>query len=125
MKHNGFTLLEVIVAFTIMAVMMASLLQAFGTGLRNLDRAQDYAVATMQARSVLEQVGSVIPLQAGEYDGELDNGSKWHVVVEARAADERRPGQTVELIDYVVDVAVTWQDERRVTLRTLRLALRQ
>lgn len=125
MKHNGFTLLEILVAFTIMAVMLTTLLQAFGTGLRNLDRAQDYAIATMQARSVLEQVGSLIPLQPGEYDGELDNGSRWHVVVAARIADAPGLGQAVDLIDYVVDVAVTWQDERRVTLRTLRLALRQ
>ncbi len=125
MKQNGFTLLEVLVAFTIMAVMLASLLQAFGGGLRNLDRAQDYAVATMQARSVLTQVGSVIPLQPGTYDGELDNGSRWQVVVEERAADAPRLGEAVELVDYVVDVAVTWQEERSVTLRTLRLALRQ
>ena len=125
MKQNGFTLLEVLVAFTIMAVMLATLMQAFGGGLRNLDRAQDYAVATMQARSVLEQVGSLIPLEPGEYDGELDNGSRWRVVVEERASDRSGLGEAVDLIDYLVDVSVTWQDERAVTLRTLRLALRQ
>jgi general secretion pathway protein I len=125
MKKNGFTLLEVLVALTIMAVMLATLLRAFGSGMRSLDTAQNYAVAAMQARSVLDQVGPVIPLQPGEYDGELDNGSKWRVVVTARDAAASGFDRAAAPVDYIVDVAITWQDGRALDLRTLRLGTAQ
>ncbi len=56
-RARGFTLLEVIVAFTILSVALIGLLQAFATGMRGLGAAQASATAVMHARSKLDEIG--------------------------------------------------------------------
>lgn len=125
MKQNGFTLIEVLVAFTIMAVALVALMQAFSSGLLNLDTAQRYVTATLQARSALDQIGPVIALEAGEHGGELGNGSKWRAVVEPQGTSASGFDEAPRLQPYNVAVTVTWRGEQAVTLRTLRLANEQ
>lgn len=83
-RQRGFTLLEALVAFAIMAVAFTALLQAFGTGLGGLDRAERQALAALQARSKLAEVGILIPLEVGRSEGELPEGGRWSVEIEAR-----------------------------------------
>ena len=56
-SRGGFTLLEVLIAFAILAVAMTALMQAFSQGLRGLEVAEDYATAIMLARSKMAEVG--------------------------------------------------------------------
>ena len=78
-RARGFTLLEVIVAFTILSVALIGLLQAFATGMRGLGAAQASATAVMHARSKLDEIGEVIPLEDSEVSGEYDDGYRWEV----------------------------------------------
>ncbi len=122
-KQNGFTLIEVMVAFTIMALGLAALLQAFSSGLRNIGVAESYAVAAMEARSKLAEIGQVIDLEAGQSGGDLDSGGTWRAVVEPY--ETGTPGVEevgVQLKAFSVAVTVTWDEGRELTLRSLRLA---
>ncbi|HHH38638.1 MAG TPA: type II secretion system protein, partial [Sedimenticola sp.] len=67
--ERGFTLLEVMVAFTIMALSTAVLLQAFGGGVHLLGNANAQSRAASLARSQLARVGREWPLSEGEYHG--------------------------------------------------------
>ena len=48
---SGFTLIEILVAFAILALTLTALLQVFTSGLRNVDAADRHLMATMLARS--------------------------------------------------------------------------
>jgi len=122
-EPNGFTLIEVLVAFTIMALMLGALLQTFATGLRSQQVAESYVTAALQARSKAAEIGQVIPIETGEHSGELDNGFQWRAVVEPYepATPEGVPGGP-RLSGYEVEVTVSWKGARAVSLRTLRLA---
>jgi general secretion pathway protein I len=122
-KANGFTLVEILVAFAIMALMLGALLQTFGAGLRSLGLAESYANAALYARSKAAEIGQTIPLETGEHSGDLDNGFRWRAVIEPYdpATVEGILGGP-RLAGFAVEVTVSWEDERAVSLRTLRLA---
>ena len=120
-RPRGFTLLEIIVAFTILSVALVGLIQAFGTGLRGLGAAQTSAATVMLARSKLEEVGLTIPLEDGESSGETEDGYRWRVsIVEVEGLDlDDALGSIV--IPYRVEVAVTGERGGALTLTTIRL----
>lgn len=119
-RDRGFTLLEVIVAFTILAFAMTALVQAFSSGLRGLSVAEASTAAVMHARAKLEEVGSVIPVQEGEASGTYDDGFDWRVVVTPFDVGEDRDFGS-GLIAYLVEVTVAAPGAPEITLRGLRL----
>ncbi len=138
-RSGGFTLLEVLVAFTILAVALGALLQAFSTGLRGLGAAEAHANAVSHARSKLDEVGALIPLeegvQSGAFDsdafdsgafdsGAFDEGYRWTVSIQPYEPSEAAEWGDLSVVPYDVTVTVAWGRESSVTLRTLRLAPR-
>ncbi len=122
-RARGFTLLEVIVAFTILSVALIGLLQAFATGMRGLGAAQASATAVMHARSKLDEIGEVIALEDGELSGEYDDGYRWEVRISGIEDADGAP----EALALAFDVEVTISGARGNTfiLNTLRLGTEQ
>jgi general secretion pathway protein I len=120
-RARGFTLLEIIVAFTILAVALVSLLQAFGTGLRGLSAAQASAGAVMIARSKLEEVGLTIPLRDGESSGETDQGYEWRVSISRIEDPDLAEVFTSFVVPYRVEVSVKGANGGAEKLVTMRL----
>jgi len=123
-KSRGFTLLEVLVAFTILAVALVALLRAFSSGLRGLDAAETASIAAQHARSKLAEIGSAIPLEPGAEEGAFDDGFQWRVVIEPQELGDATAVEVVPLLPYAIDVTVTGPRGGEVTLRSLRLAPR-
>lgn len=124
-RRGGFTLLEVLIAFTILAVALVALLRAFSSGLRGLDAAEAGATALQHARSKIEEVGTVIPLEAGEYGGEFEDGTRWSIVIRPHETGTGAAVETMALVPYEVEVTASRERGGKVTLRSLRLAPRQ
>lgn len=119
---RGFTLIEVLIAFTILALGLVAAMESFSTGLTSLGTLGDYRLASMQARSKLEEVGITIPLEPGEVSGEFDEGNRWLVTV---TPYEREPMPAIEDFSgnlYEVRVEISWGDQRAYALETLRFA---
>lgn len=124
-RSKGFTLLEVIIAFTILAIAMSALLQVFGTGLKGLRTAEGYTLAVMHARSKMSELGTLIPLQDGEQSGEFDDGFRWSVSILPHAPPAGSDWSVLKVQAYDVEVTVSWDESRTITVRTLRLAYQQ
>ncbi len=120
-RRCGFTLLEILVAVTILAVALVALMRAFATGLMGIGLAEARVIAVAHARAKLEEVGSVIALEPGELDGEWDDGYRWHVSIDPYELELGEAGAGAALAPYTVEVTVSWDDARDVTLTTLRL----
>jgi general secretion pathway protein I len=75
-KQTGFSLLEVLVAFVVLALVLGVLMQIFSGGIRNTNRATHHQEAILLAKSKLASVGIEIPLQLGEITGSF--GKRYH-----------------------------------------------
>ncbi len=122
-REAGFTLLEVLVAFTIFALSFTAILQLFTGSLRNGEVADRALVALGHAESLLARAGVEQPLAEGERRGELPGGMAWTESI-ARYSDPQMAGALAPagMQPYSVTVTVTWGDNARdITLTTLRL----
>ncbi|HET6518572.1 MAG TPA: prepilin-type N-terminal cleavage/methylation domain-containing protein [Geminicoccaceae bacterium] len=118
----GFTLIEVLIAFVILALALGALLPGFSTGLRGLDTADDYATAALLAESRLAAVGREEPLEEGTTAGEFDDRFRWRLDVTALPGAD--PDGVLPVLPYGVVLTVSWDardDERSVVIETLRL----
>ena len=101
-RARGFTLLEVMLAFTILAVAMGLLLGMLSRGLGQVRQSQDETEATLYAQSLLDQVGVIDAVQAGQQVGEFDNG-RYRYRLETTEIDDPSPAPV--LPPTVVDAA--------------------
>ena len=123
-RQAGYTLVEVLVAFVILALALTVLLRIFSGGLRNVSVSSDYATATLIAESRLAATGIDVPLRPGESSGSEGERFEWTVSVQDY---EPWPGyrSAANGVDaFRVDVKVEWphgDNTRRVALSTIRL----
>jgi len=123
-RQSGYSLIEVLVAFSILAMALTVLLKIFSAGLRNVDAASEYAQAVSIADAELAVPGVLEPLQPGITEGEEDGGYYW-----VRDVSEFRPVNRPDYVDtpvlpYLISVEVTWsagRGERTVRLETIRI----
>lgn len=86
--ERGFTLIEVLVAFTIAAIMLLALMEGTSRGMRSIAAAEARLDLLAHAENALALVGAEIPLEPGVYGGrEADHG--WRV--EITLADDPVP----------------------------------
>jgi general secretion pathway protein I len=118
-RAQGFTLLEVLVALIVFALVVGILAQILRTGLRQSATSETTATATLLARSQLARVGTELPIEVGSVEGEAD-GMHWRTAITLAAP----PKEQSELAGYRVEVTVAWGDDQaqqEVTLTTLRI----
>ena len=124
-RRDGFTLLELMVALALLALLMAPAFQSLSAALDRLGRGRVAAEALVLAQSTLDRVGNDIPVGEDEVRGRTGDGFTW--VVQTAPYGGPRPG-TGWLTGYVVQVTVAWMDRRtlrQVQLNTVKLALRR
>ena len=124
---RGFTLLEVLVSFVILAAASALLLGMLSGGLRQVTRARSDTEASLYAQSTLDQLGIDAPLEPGVQEGEYGDG-RYRYRLEVAKMDDPAPvpdtgllppppagGPTAQL--YRVLLEVRWGDAPTQRLR--------
>jgi type II secretory pathway pseudopilin PulG len=130
----GFSLLEILVAFTVFSLVTATVMQIFSSGVNGATVAQKYAKAAQYAESKLATVGVEEALKEGAKDGKFDDDFRWRI--EVKRFDDPAPREQqsidfdknhfVQLFEVVATVSFTTDDnqERSVVLSTLQLGPR-
>lgn len=112
---RGFSLLEVIVAFSVLALAMGAGMALLSQSMLNVGVARDYVQAVALAESLLAEA-DVVETRSRSERG-TSSGLDWRLEVAEQPAEEAHP-----LRSYLVTVEVQAADGRRVSLRSLRLA---
>jgi len=90
-RQRGFTLLEVMLAFVVLAVALGLLLGMLSRGLKQVTQSQAETEAALHAQSLLDVLGTLEPLEPGVRDGSFEQGRyRWRLQI-ARGADPAPP----------------------------------
>ena len=124
---RGFTLIEVVVAFVMLALVLAVGFEIFSTGLRRVGELEDYSRALSIAQSKLTAAGTEEQFKEGAFQGDSEDG-RFHWTTGITRSEEGlpvpHPGKSVYVL-FRVDVKVDWRGGdtrlRSVSLSTLGL----
>ena len=122
--QQGFSLIEILVAFMILAMSLAVIFRIFSGGMRNVALSEDYAQAMLVAQSQLSTVGVSEPLERGVTAGEWDSRFRWEREVESYLPWEEDKELTTPILAYRVTVNVDWEHagrSREISLSSVRL----
>lgn len=84
---RGFSLVEVLVAFAILALSLAALHRSFGLSLLGQNRSSAAMQALAEARSLMARAGNDIPLAATTLAGG-DDGIRWRISMQPLPAGQ-------------------------------------
>lgn len=117
-KSGGFTLLEVLLAFVIFALSFALVLEILSGSMRSTVRARHDTEAALLAQSLMDMVGTEIPLVEGGMSGDSPGGYQWNMNISGFQPDagQERIMEISELSGTVlfwVDLEVSWGEEPR------------
>jgi type II secretory pathway pseudopilin PulG len=126
--ERGFALLEILVAFLILALGLGAISTGIAVAMRSDGRTQTSRVAFRIAQSRLEAAGLAKALLPGRREGEIANHYKWQETVTAAVIGTEppggKPGQTAAnpgMAPFWVEVTVQAADGSSARLAALKL----
>ncbi len=122
--RGGFTLLEVMIALTILGLGVVTLLQIFSMGLRLGARSAEHTTAVTSGARVMDELLARKKLVEGSQSGTLGTDGRWNAQVQAvrDSQTELALSSPWALKELSLEVTVVEAGrERRVDLKTLRL----
>ena len=125
-KQQGFSLLEILIAFSILALSLGILLKIFSGGVNTAMVSEDYTIATQIAESLIAKTGSEIPLKDHQSAGDENEKYHWQLTISpfSLGSESFDPKNAAAQL-YRVNVTVAWgdgeSDDRQIQLSTLKL----
>lgn len=116
-NSRGFTLLEVMLAFVVFALSFAAVLEILAGSMRSVTRASDDTEVALLAQSLMDTVGTEIPVAEGQFGGTSMDRYNWDLNITLYAAleDDDSSLRTQELAElsgvelYYIDLNIDWQ----------------
>jgi general secretion pathway protein I len=132
-RAGGFTLLEVMLAFVIFALSFATVLEIMAGSMRSVRRASDDTEVALLAQSVMDMVGTEIPVEEGQFSGTGMDRYDWQLGIYLFESGNDGVG-TQELAEmsgielYQVELDIDWEtgrNRRGLHFSTIRSILAQ
>jgi prepilin-type N-terminal cleavage/methylation domain-containing protein len=125
---GGFTLLEVVVAMTIVGIGVVTLLEIFSSGLRLGSRSSAATEAMTYGRQAMDEILLRQKIEEGAQQGSLNERTRWKLGIEPvrESSDTLSLSSAWELKEITLDLRVADAGrDRTVELRTYRLVRRK
>lgn len=128
-RQKGFTLIEAIAAFILLALFIGILMSALSKSMRQTVRAEQESMAAQWAQSKLDLVGIGEKLETGATHDRFDDDYRWEMTVEEYEPEREEPldaefdVSTLGMQLYRIDLDVFWGArgaERSTRFTTLR-----
>ncbi|MCF6300029.1 MAG: prepilin-type N-terminal cleavage/methylation domain-containing protein [Proteobacteria bacterium] len=81
-EQSGFTLIEIIAAFTILAMSFMVIMEILSHSTRNTIKSSERTRIALLAQTKMDEVGLLIPIEEGSVSGEFENNVDWDVLIE-------------------------------------------
>ena len=111
-KSQGFTLIEVIASFTILAMTFMVVLGILSNSTRNTIKSSEQTKLAMLAQSKMDEVGITIPIEEGSESGDFDDNISWHIDIMTYEAEYE--GDSVmdfaPVALFKVQLVIAWLD---------------
>lgn len=126
-RARGYTLLEVVIAFGVLALALTMLLGILTNSSRQVRWSGEAGRAALLADSLMDRIDLEGPLREGRRDGVLEDGRyRWQLAVRRWSDATRPPGPVDPSAPRLMELEVTmeWGDggpRERIALRSLRL----
>jgi len=122
---KGFTLLEVLVATSILSIALLVVTQLFSAGLRGISLSKDYVAATARAEGKIKEALNDETLEEKTWSETTDDGYRFDASIRETLSD-----RTANIQIRLLEIAVTiyWSrgfNTKSLTLRTLRVVNKQ
>lgn len=117
----GFTLLEVLVALSLLGIAVVAVMQLFSVDLRSISISEDYVSGVLAAQSKMQEVLSEEEITEKTWQGVMDKNYRFEVSI-SKSLPERTEELEVRLYDVIV--TVSWAQgakQRSLTLTTQKL----
>lgn len=128
-KQQGFSLLEILIAFSILALSLGILLNIFSGGINTAMVAEDYTNAVQIAESLMAKVGSELPIKNHQSSGNQNKKYHWQLSISPfTMSNEKVDPKNIPAELFKVKVTVAWSEDvegrsqRQIQIATLKIA---
>lgn len=90
-RQHGFTLIEVVAAFSILALGLGLSMRIATGAMAQASRSAAYTQAALNAKSVLDIAGVGERLEEGMVSGEFEDGSRWELEISTYEPEDAAP----------------------------------
>jgi|WetSurMetagenome_2_1015567.scaffolds.fasta_scaffold497109_2 general secretion pathway protein I len=119
-RKDGFTLLEVLVAFVLLAATVTVILQLFSSGIKALSASEDYATAVVRAESKMRELLDNDQLSEKAWSETSPEGYRFDITI-AQTYETRTKDLPLKVLE--IDVTMSWNKSgknRSLTLNTMK-----
>ncbi len=123
-SQRGFTLLEILVAFTILGIAITVIIQLFSANTRAIAASQGYSAAVSAAEAKMRAILDTRNLSEGQWDEQTEDGYSANVTV-SEILTERTTGLPLKM--QSIRLVLYWMNgskQKTVVLRTARVVER-
>jgi general secretion pathway protein I len=117
---DGFTLLEVLVAFVLLATTLTVILQLFSSNIKALSVSEDYASAVVRLESKMREILDNEQLAENAWSETSPEGYRFDVTV-AKAYEERTKDLPMKVLE--ICVTMSWKaggKDKSLTINTMK-----
>lgn len=119
--RNGFALIEVLVAVSVLAISLVVIFQLFSGGLKSRKLSEQYARGVFHAREKISEIMLSPDLSEGEIQGEFEDAYEWQAVVTRVVSGDDEEELSVSLLN--IKVRINWREgekEKSFVIDTLK-----